>query len=51
MHADDSVTDIADKMLEQNIHHLPVVGEDDRLLGIVSTMDILGGLRAPVEAA
>lgn len=51
VHADDSVTDIADKMLEQNIHHLPVVGEDDRLLGIVSTMDILGGLRAPVEAA
>ena len=49
VHADDSVTEIADTMLNHGIHHIPVVGEDDQLLGIVSTMDILGGLRSPVD--
>lgn len=48
--ADDSVTDIADTMLKHRIHHIPVVAEDDRLLGIVSTMDILAGLRSPCES-
>ena len=31
----------AQKMLREHVHHLPVVDHDNRLLGIVSTMDIL----------
>lgn len=50
VHENDLVTDIADTMLQQRIHHLPVVTDDDRLVGIVSTMDILAGLMQPVEA-
>jgi CBS-domain-containing membrane protein len=30
------------KMLREQIHHLPVVDSDGRLVGIVSTMDVLG---------
>lgn len=30
------------KMLKEQIHHLPVVDQSGRLVGIVSTMDILG---------
>lgn len=41
----DAVVAVADLMLEQGIHHIPVVGDDNSLLGIVSTMDILAGLR------
>lgn len=48
---DDLVPDIAATMLKQGIHHIPVVAEDDRLVGIISTMDILGGLLSPVEVA
>jgi len=51
VHEDDSVTAIADTMLKHKIHHIPVVAEDDRLVGIISTMDILAGLRSPVEVA
>ena len=29
-------------MLRNQVHHLPVVDHDDRLIGIISTMDILG---------
>ena len=50
VHEDDLVTDIAETMLQSKIHHIPVVGEDDRLVGIVSTMDILAGLLSPIEA-
>lgn len=32
----------AREMLRNRIHHLPVVDHDQRLIGIVSTMDILG---------
>lgn len=46
---DDAVTDVADHMLDHGIHHIPVVGDDNTLLGIVSTMDILAGLRSPIE--
>ena len=49
VHENDLVTSIADRMLAQKIHHVPVVSSDDRLVGIVSTMDILAGLRAPYD--
>ena len=29
-------------MLRNQVHHLPVVDHDERLIGIISTMDILG---------
>lgn len=45
---DDSVTDLADKMLAAEIHHIPVVDDGGKLLGMVSTMDILAGLRQPI---
>lgn len=47
----DLVPDIAEIMLKNKIHHIPVVAEDDRLVGIISTMDILSGLMSPVEVA
>lgn len=47
---DDPVTKIADKMLQAEIHHVPVVDASDRLIGIVSTMDILGALREPLSS-
>ncbi len=31
----------AQEMLRNQVHHLPVVDHDDRLIGIISTMDIL----------
>ena len=42
----DAVTDVAARMVKGGIHHIPVVGEDDQLLGIVSTMDVLASLQA-----
>ena len=35
------ITSAAQLMLRNHVHHLPVVDSKDRLLGIVSTMDIL----------
>lgn len=32
----------AQEMLRNRVHHLPVVDHNERLLGIISTMDILG---------
>lgn len=42
---DQEVVSIADLMLENRIHHVPVVDEEGVLKGIVSTLDILAGLR------
>ena len=30
------------EMLRNRIHHLPVVDSNDRMIGIISTIDILG---------
>jgi CBS domain-containing protein len=46
--ADDFLVDAARTMLSQRIHRLPVIDDQQRLLGIVSTTDVL---RAFVEAA
>ncbi len=45
---DDLVTTIADKMLQKEIHHVPICEENGALIGMISTMDILSALRAPV---
>jgi CBS-domain-containing membrane protein len=44
---DELVTDLADRMLREQIHHIPVV-DGRTIVGIVSTMDILAALRTPV---
>ena len=36
-----SITAAAEKMLRNHVHHLPVVDSDGRLIGIISTMDLL----------
>jgi len=34
------IRDAADLMIEHGVHHLPVVDEDDRVIGMLSTRDI-----------
>ena len=46
--ADDLLVDAARTMLSQRVHRLPVTDDQKRLLGIISTTDVL---RAFVEAA
>ncbi len=36
-----SIQKAAQEMLRNHVHHLPVVDTEDRLIGIISTMDIL----------
>lgn len=38
--AQDVVTDVARRLVEYEIHHMPVVDEDDRVIGIVTTTDL-----------
>jgi CBS domain-containing protein len=41
VHAGTSIGVATKKMVRAKIHHLPVVDDQDRLVGIVSTMDVL----------
>ena len=43
-HAGDSIEDAASSMVAHAIHSLPVVDEDDHLVGIVTTTDIMHAL-------
>ena len=47
---DDSVVGVAEKMVSFGIHHLPVCNDEKKLLGIISTVDILKSLLNPVGA-
>lgn len=38
--AQDSIRDVADEMIEREIHHVPVVDETDRVIGIITTTDL-----------
>lgn len=38
--AQDPIEDVADAMLEHGIHHMPVVSEEDGVIGIVTTTDL-----------
>jgi CBS domain-containing protein len=38
--AQDSIRDIADCMIEQDIHHMPVVDEAEGVIGMISTTDL-----------
>ncbi|MGI9518071.1 MAG: CBS domain-containing protein [Pirellulaceae bacterium] len=45
VNADDSLSVIVNKMIDQQIHRVIVVDAEDRLVGLVSTMDLLHQLR------
>jgi CBS domain-containing protein len=38
--AQDPVQEVADRMIEHGIHHMPVVEEDGSVMGIVTTTDL-----------
>ena len=38
--AEQSVRDAAAKMITNDVHHLPVTGDDDGVVGMLSTMDV-----------
>jgi CBS domain-containing protein len=38
--AQDSIQDVADTMLEEGFHHMPVVDDDEGLIGMVTTTDL-----------
>ncbi len=40
--AQDSVRDAADAMVERGFHHLPVVDEDEGVIGMITTSDLAG---------
>ncbi len=43
----DLITTVADKMLAEKVHHLPICDEEGCLVGIISTMDILAAFAPP----
>ena len=42
--AQDPVQDVADVMVEHGIHHIPVVDDDEELIGIITSSDMTGYL-------
>lgn len=44
-----SIEKAAGTMLRHRVHHLPVVGSKQQLLGIVSTLDLLAAFTKPVK--
>ena len=52
---DDDLKTVAEKMVENNIRRIPVVNDDDELVGIVTSFDIVAlaiadmGIKEPVE--
>ncbi|QLC34463.1 CBS domain-containing protein [Halarchaeum sp. CBA1220] len=38
--AQDLVVDVAARLVEERIHHMPVVDEDDHVIGMVTTTDL-----------
>ena len=38
------VADVVPRMAEAGVHHLPVVGEDARLVGVVTQTDLVAAL-------
>jgi CBS domain-containing protein len=51
--AQDSIREAADKMITYNIHHLPVVDEEEGVIGMLSTTDLtayLSDVKEPTPA-
>lgn len=42
--AQDSIRDAADTMVERGFHHIPVIDEDEGVIGMVTTSDLAGYL-------
>ena len=40
--AQTSIVDAADMMIEHGIHHLPVIDDDEGVIGMISTTDLAG---------
>ncbi|CQH52361.1 CBS domain protein [Halobacterium hubeiense] len=38
--AQESIRDVADAMLEHGFHHMPVVDDDDNVIGMITTTDL-----------
>jgi CBS domain-containing protein len=38
--AQDSIRDVADAMLDHGFHHMPVVDDDENVIGIITTKDL-----------
>ncbi|WP_280537324.1 CBS domain-containing protein [Halopenitus sp. POP-27] len=38
--AQDAITDVADVMIAEGIHHLPVIDDEGNVIGVVSTTDL-----------
>lgn len=49
LHADATVEQAAELMLQNNIHHLAIVKGDEQLVGLVSSMDLLNVLAPNVD--
>lgn len=50
LHEDATIDDAIDLFNEHSISCIPIVGTDERLVGIVSWRDILRNLRGPTES-
>ena len=42
--AQDSIRDVADRMITYGVHHIPVVDETEGVIGMISTTDLTGYL-------
>ncbi|MFB6311592.1 MAG: CBS domain-containing protein [Salinirussus sp.] len=40
--AQESIVDVADKMVEVGVHHMPVVDEEEGVIGMLSSADLTG---------
>ncbi|MFC4552783.1 MULTISPECIES: CBS domain-containing protein [Halorussus] len=38
--AQDDIRDVADRMIEHSIHHMPVVDDEEGVIGIITTTDL-----------
>jgi CBS domain-containing protein len=51
--AGDSISDVADTMLDRGFHHMPVVDEDEGVIGMITTKDMaayLSHVKTPPKA-
>lgn len=49
IHENSTVDECIDLLLEHHVHHLPVLNDDERLVGVVSTLDLIDYIRPYLE--
>jgi CBS-domain-containing membrane protein len=47
---DDPVTTVADKMLKHEIHHVTVCNQHDKVVGMISSMDLVKAICQPISS-